>query len=88
MTDAVMVSQCIRLLPNAPEELTAFLLENEKEAIIAAFNPGIYGVGLPLPEGTWQVCVNDGRADCDPLFCVSGDAMVNALSAFVAILAK
>ena len=88
MTDAGMVSQCIRLLPNAPEELTAFLLENEKEAIIAAFNPGICGINLPLPEGTWQVCVDKGRAECDPFFCVSREAMVEALSAFVAILEK
>ena len=88
MADSEEVLRCISLLPNAPEELTAFLLKNEKETIIAAFNPTTNAVTLPLPDGKWEVFVENDRSGDAPFFCVSGEATVEALSAFLAVLSK
>ena len=88
MADSEEVLRCISLLPNAPEELTAFLLKNEKETIIAVFNPTTNAVTLPLPDGKWEVFVENDRSGDAPFFCVSGEATVEALSAFLAVLSK
>ena len=86
MTASEDVLRCITLLPEAPEAITAFLLKNEKESIIAAFNPGIEPAVLPLPHGKWNVFVQDDLAGSAVLSSVCVEAFIRPLSAFVAVL--
>ena len=67
LSDSTDVLRCITLLPDIPQPLTVFRLENEQETILAAFNPGKAGMRLSLPAGLWQVLVQDDFADSDSL---------------------
>lgn len=88
LADPEQVLRCISLFHEAPEALTAFVLENENETIIAAFNPTVHAVTLPLPAGLWQVFVQGDCAYHAPLSTVRNEAVIDALSAYVAILTK
>lgn len=88
MTNPEMVLHNITLYPNTSEEITAFLLKDENETIIAAFNPGTHPCKLSLPEGNWQVFVTEDRASDVVLSQASGETEIQPISAFVAILNK
>ena len=88
LADSEEVLRCVSLFSDAPEALTAFVLENEKESIIAAFNPTARDVTLPLPDGQWNVFAQGDCASDTPLHAACREATVDALSAFVAILSK
>lgn len=88
MTNPDEVRRRITLLSGTPEGITAFVLTGESETIIVAFNPGTASSNLSLPEGKWGVFVENNRASDDVLFSVSGEAAVDGLSAFIAILKK
>lgn len=80
--------RCITLLPDAPQPLTVFRLENEQETILAAFNPAKTGMRFSLPAGSWQVLVRDDFADSDGLGTVSGSVDVPPVSALVVVSRK
>ena len=88
MTNPDEVRRRITLLSGTPEGITAFVLTGESETIIVAFNPGTASSNLSLPEGKWGVFVENNRASSDVLFSVSGEAAVDGISAFIAILKK
>ena len=82
------MSRCITLMKDTPEELAVFMLQNEFETILVAFNPSTHPVPFSLPEGKWQVFVEGDRADDSVLYEISGKAEIAAISAFVAILKR
>ena len=88
MTDPELVVRQITLFANTCEEITAFLLNDENETILAAFNPAGYPCDFLLPEGNWQVFVTDDRANDVALLEASGKTIIQPISAFVAILSK
>lgn len=88
IADAAAAERCISLAENTPEPLTVFRLEDKKEIILAAFNPGQDGVNLSLPAGSWQVCVTDEQTDAQGLSSAQGEVSIPGISAFVAVQAK
>ena len=88
LSDSTDVLRCITLLPDIPQPLTVFRLENEQETILVVFNPGKAGMRLSLPAGLWQVLVQDDFADSDSLGTVSGSVAVPPVSALVVISCK
>ena len=86
MTNPEKVLNCITLYTNTSEEITAFLLKDENETILVAFNPAAYPCDLSLPEGNWNVYVADDQANDVALLEASGEALIQPISAFVAIL--
>ena len=86
LSDSSEVRERISLLPDVPEEITAFQLTGEQERIIAAFNPTGYSVRLNLSWGNWAVFVEGDRAGREVLRVVSGEIELEGISAFVAIL--
>lgn len=88
MTNPEQVCRSITLLPDTPEEIAVFLLRNENETIIAAFNPTASSSKIHLPEGEWEIYVKDDRASGDVLCSESGEVTLDEISAFVAVLRK
>ncbi len=88
IADAAAAERCISLAGNTPEPLTVFRLEDKKEIILAAFNPGQDGVNLSLPAGSWQVCVTDEQTDAQGLSSAQGEVSIPGISVFVAVQAK
>ncbi len=88
MTDPDAVRRCITLLPDTPDGLVAFRLQDETETMIAAFNPNRAPAKINLPEGKWLIYAMENRAGDGVLSEVSGETSIDAISAFVAILAK
>lgn len=86
MTNPEKVLNCITLYTNTSEEITAFLLKDENETILVAFNPAAYPCYLSLPEGNWNVYVAEDRASDVVLAQASGETEIEPISAFVAIL--
>ena len=86
MTNPEKVLNCITLYTNTSEEITAFLLKDENETILVAFNPAAYPCYLSLPEGNWNVYVAYDQANDVALLEASGEALIQPISAFVAIL--
>ena len=88
LSDSEQVLQQIVLLPDAPEEIPAFLLSGEKETIIVAYNPGTEPITLALPEGKWDVFVQNDFAGTTALASVRDGVTVEPISAFAAIQVK
>ena len=64
-------------ITGGPEDETA-------EAMILYFNANNEPVSLTLPEGEWDVYVNDSKAGTEVIETVSGEITIPAISAFVA----
>lgn len=86
--DAAEVNKCISLLPDTPEKLTAFRLENHEETILAIYNAGSDAAALQLPQGDWTILVQDGTASPAGLGKLSGTASVPGISALVVVCSK
>jgi pullulanase len=71
--------------------VTGFLLDGTQaegetaEAIIALFNPNANSTTVTLPEGNWNVYVDGEKAGTTPLRSVTGDVVVDAISAMVLV---
>lgn len=83
ISSAEKCAQSIHIMQDIAEPITAFLLENQEEALIVAFNPTLSQTDFPLPDGKWSVYVKDTHAGVSPIEAVSGSATVPALSALV-----
>lgn len=80
---AEKAARSIRMMQDIVEPAIAFLLENEEEALIVAFNPTLSQTFFPLPGGNWSVYVKDTHAGISPIETVSGTAALPALSTLV-----
>ena len=62
----------------------AFLIDgDEEERIFVVFNADHQGVSMTLPDGKWQVCIQDDRAGTESLQEVGGSITVSPISAMV-----
>ncbi len=83
ISSAEEAAQSIHIIRDVAEPVTAFLLQNEEENLIVAFNPTRSQIDFPLPDGKWAVYVKDDYARKSPIEAVSGSAAVPALSTLV-----
>lgn len=89
MTTAEEVSANIRCIPGSTPGLVEFLISGSdiagepSEALYVAFNAGREARQLQLPEGKWEVCVNERQAGTKALATVEGSVTVAPISALV-----
>ena len=57
----------------------------ESEGLVVIFNPNIEATTVPLPEGNWDIYINDEAAGTEVLGSASGQVTVNPISAMVLV---
>ena len=68
--------------------VACFLLEGYEEDLFIAFNAGENTVYLPLPDGTWDVCIQDCKAGTKTLNQVEHSAPITPISCLAAVQRK
>lgn len=82
------VLHAISLLPGTSDSVTAFLLQDESETIIAAYNAGQATAPLTLPVGKWDIYALQDIAGTQVIAQASGTVEIPGISAYVVILNK
>ena len=82
------VLHAISLFPCSSDAITAFLLQDEEEVIIAAYNAGQIAAPLTLPDGKWDVYVLQDIAGTQIIEQASGTVEIPGISAYIVILNK
>lgn len=68
--------------------LIAFLIYGQGHRIIAAFNADTVSATLPLPKGSWDICIQGNRAGTISLGTAAGTASIPPLSTLVLVQQK
>ena len=68
--------------------VVSYLIEGENEQIFAAFNADNTIVTLPLPQGNWEICIQNDIAGTQSQGQASNSIDVSPISALVAIAKK
>ena len=85
MTTKEQIHQNIELLSGLAPNVTAFRIHGEDHDILAVFNPNPQSTAVTLPDGNWNVYVNDTMAGDLPLASCSGIAAVAPISALMLV---
>ncbi len=90
MTNAEDVKANITAAEGLPENVLAFSINGgvngeTSEGLYIIFNPNAEEVSVTLPDGNWDVYVNDEKAGTEPLGSVSGTTAVAPISALVLV---
>lgn len=82
-TDRNHVLSSVKPVPCSDPHTLIFKLRDEQEQMMIIFNSGARPTQIPLPEGTWDLYINESTAGNEPLCSVNESIMVPPLSAFV-----
>jgi len=90
LTDAVDVSNLVKEVKLGTSQTLAFDISGDFEGesadeIYVVFNAGEEAIEVSLPEGSWEIVVNDEKAGNESLETVEGTVSVNRLSAMVLV---
>ncbi len=91
LTSEDLVSAAISDLADLDANVVGFLVDGTQakdetaESMILLFNPNANTTTVNLPEGNWNIYVNDEVAGTTAIRSVSGDVVVNPISAMVLI---
>ena len=90
MTSADDVNANITEIKDLAKNVTAMMINGgangeESEGIVVIFNPTTENATVPLPEGKWDVYINDEKAGTEVLDTLSGEAVVTPISAMVLV---
>lgn len=81
------VEKRIKMLTDLPENVAVFSVDGRniqlEDELRMVFNPTLQPITLPLPEGIWQVYVQDLCASNQPLMDVTEKVTVSAISVTV-----
>ncbi len=81
--DRASVFRHVHPVPCENPHVVAFRVDEKDQQLFLIFNADTQGVILPLPEGRWDVCIQDRTAGTESLGSMSGAALVPMLSALV-----
>lgn len=59
----------------------------ESDGLVVIFNPSTESTTVPLPEGNWDIYINDEKAGTEVLASANGEVTVNPISAMVLVKA-
>ena len=90
MSDSAEIAEKITRITDTDDNVVAMQIsgdvENEiSDGIIAIFNPNKESTEVTLPEGKWNICINDETAGTKSLKKVSGSVTVAPISAMVLV---
>lgn len=90
MMSADDVTNSIAFLKNLDSEVIAYVIDGKTsgdtaENIMVIYNPNRVETNVTLPEGEWNVCINDTTAGTEALETLTGSATVNAISCMVLV---
>lgn len=85
MTNAKDVATYLSSIGGQDTNVTAFHIKSgangEENALFLIFNPNTEATTVTLPEGNWNIYVQDGTAGTTPLATAKGSVTVNGISA-------
>lgn len=85
MTSATDVATYLSSIGGQDTNVTAFHIKSgangEENELFLIFNPNTEATTVTLPEGNWNICVQDGTAGTTPLATATGSVTVNGISA-------
>ena len=84
LTTSAEVSTCLSRVTDTPANVVAVELRAD-EHLYLVFNASTTGQTLPLPQGSWKVCIHGQTAGTETLRTVSGSICVDAISATVLV---
>lgn len=90
-TDAKEVREHVAAVDGLEPNVTAFAIQGgangeTAEELFVIFNPNTEETWVQLPEGTWNVCINEEQAGTDPIETITtGTAKVSPISAMVLV---
>lgn len=94
LTDAEEVRTHVAAVDGLEPNVTAFSIQGgvngeTAEELFVIFNPNTKETRVPLPEGTWKVCINGEQAGTDTIETITtGTAKVSPISALVLVKAE
>ena len=84
LPDADSINRCVRCTGYS-NNVVQFLLEDETQRIYVIFNPNHPGVTLPLPPGSWNVCIDGDKSGIRTMYTAQGSVCVPGISAMVMV---
>ena len=81
------VVNAVDMLPIRDSKVVVFKVHDEKEELLLIFSASDEAVSVALPEGNWNVCIQDDAAGTNTLAVVSGSVEVAPISATVLVKA-
>ena len=92
MTSAEDVTANITEIPNLEKDVMAVTINGgvngeKSEGMVVIFNPRTEATKVPLPEGKWNVYIDGEKAGTKVLDKISGEAVVEPISAMVLVKA-
>ena len=90
LTTTKEISDNLSFVSDLPANVVAYTIENSPngemaEALFVVYNANREAIEIALPEGEWDVYVNDVQAGTKPIESVSGSVSVSAISAMVLV---
>ncbi len=90
MTSTEDVMANITEIENLDKNVSAFTINGgvngeTSEGLVVIFNPTTESTTVPLPEGNWNIYINDEAAGTETLGSASGSVTVSAISAMVLV---
>ena len=87
LPDAGSIRRHVRCMGHN-NNVVQLLLENDQEQICVIFNPNQPGATLPLPPGSWNVCIDAEKSGTRTLYTAQGSVCVAGISAMVLTQSK
>ena len=92
MTSTEDVTNNITEIENLDKNVVAVTINGgvngeESDGLVVIFNPNTESTTVPLPEGNWDIYINDEKAGTEALASASGEVTVNPISAMVLVKA-
>ena len=81
------VVNAVDMLPIRDSKVVVFKVHDEKEELLLIFSASEEAVSVALPEGNWNVCIQDDVAGTDTLSVKSESVEVAPISASVLVKA-
>ena len=90
LTDASAISACVRSVPCKDTSMCAFHLLGRisgepSEELFMIFNAAETSVAVDLPDGNWQICVNEDTAGIDAVGTAAKNVTVAPISAMILV---
>ena len=80
------VVKCLKFIENLPQNVVAFVLEDENEKMFVVYNANEESVTLDLPnDESWEIYIDDNKASNEVLYTVKGNVEVKRISCLVGV---
>ena len=72
LPSAAAIRQRLAFLPVVPKGVVAFLVAGDQHTLVVIYNASAHAASLTVPEGSWQVLVDERQAGVKPLRRLAG----------------